>query len=80
MIRLQVLNLQEVVFEGEVRGITAPGLEGQFTVLPHHITLLTSLKKGAITIHMPSEEKYIEVKNKGIFEMYQDRVTILLQN
>ncbi len=78
MIHLQVLNLQGIVFEGGVRSITAPGFEGEFTVLPHHIPFLTSLKKGTITIRMPSEEKYVEVKEKGVFEMYQNRATILL--
>ena len=75
---MQVLDLQGIVFEGDVQGITAPGSEGEFTVLPHHVPFLTSLKKGAITMHMPSEEKYVEVKDRGVFEIYKDRATILL--
>ncbi|MBI2463123.1 MAG: F0F1 ATP synthase subunit epsilon [Candidatus Spechtbacteria bacterium] len=76
---LTILNLNETLYDGEASGITAPGTVGEFTVLPHHIDLLTSLKKGVITVHTKGVEKtYIEAPRGGIFELAGEKATILL--
>lgn len=73
-----ILTLQKTLFDGEAQGLTAPGTEGEFTVLPDHIPLLTSLKKGVITVHEKAEKKYVEVPTSGVCEFSNNAATILV--
>jgi len=84
MIHLTVLNLKETLFEGNVDSITLPGEQGEFTVLPNHIPIITAIKEGTISAlgaqgerYEREERKYIESKG-GIFEFSNNEATILL--
>ena len=79
MIKTKVLTIKDTIYEGEATSITAEGIEGQFTILPNHLPLLTGLKQGTITIKQQNKEpEYIQVENKGIFELSKNNATILL--
>jgi len=70
MLHIRVLTLQEKLYEGEVSQITAPGTEGQFTVLPGHLPFLTTLAKGSLKlVDNDRKEEFIEIENSGIFEL-----------
>ncbi|MDE6691828.1 MAG: ATP synthase F1 subunit epsilon [Muribaculaceae bacterium] len=43
---LKIISAVEIVFEGEVQSITLPGAKGNFTVLNHHASLISTLTKG----------------------------------
>ncbi len=64
------------VFTGEVDEIVAPGSEGEFGVLPEHISFLTTLKVGLLTCRTGSETLNFFV-NWGYAEVGPDKVTIL---
>jgi F-type H+-transporting ATPase subunit epsilon len=49
-LKLQLISQRKVVFEGEVEQVTAPGSEGEFTVLPGHEQFFTRLKPGELVI------------------------------
>ena len=75
---LTILNINETLFDDDVEGVTAPGTVGEFTVLPHHIPFLTSLKKGVVTVHGKGGKKsYIEVPSGGIFELASEKALVL---
>jgi len=84
MIHLTVLNLQEKIFDGNVDSITIPGEQGELTVLPNHVPIVTAIKKGAISALMAKEERYEGEERKyfdsqgGIFEFTNNEATILL--
>lgn len=84
MIHLTVLNLKETIFEGKVDSITIPGEQGELTVLPNHISIVTPVKKGAIGALMAKGERYEGEERKyfesegGIFEFSNNEATILL--
>ena len=81
MISLIVLSLKDTLYQGEVAKITAPGVHGQFTILPNHLPFLTTLKQGAIRYTIAEQERFIEVpKGGGIFELVQGQATVLLSN
>lgn len=84
MIRLTILNLKKTLFEGNAASITLPGEEGELTILPNHVPLITPLKKGLIHILRMQKEKngaeeraYVECGN-GIFEFANNTATVLL--
>ena len=82
--KLTVLNLKETLFEGEVQSITLPAEQGELTILPNHVPIITSLKKGTISAlvspgerYSAEERKYIECAG-GILEFADNEATILL--
>ncbi len=81
--KLTVLNLKETLFDGEVQSMTIPAEQGELTILPNHVPIITPLKKGAISAltlkggHAAEERKYIECQS-GILEFADNKATILL--
>lgn len=75
---LQVLKINETVFEGNAVSLTAPGTAGELTVLPKHETMLTSLAPGQLCIRPENgAEECIEIQH-GFLEATSSKVTVLL--
>ncbi len=64
------------VFTEEVDEVIAAGNEGEFGVLPNHISYLTTLKVGMLTYKKGSESGHFFV-NWGYAEVGPEKVTIL---
>jgi F-type H+-transporting ATPase subunit epsilon len=47
-LQLNIVSPEKELFNGEVSQVTLPGLLGQFTILPNHAPIVSSLKKGEI--------------------------------
>ncbi|OGZ57424.1 MAG: hypothetical protein A3B96_00850 [Candidatus Spechtbacteria bacterium RIFCSPHIGHO2_02_FULL_43_15b] len=93
MFHLLILNLQQTIFEGDVKSLTIPAKQGQLTILPNHLPIITPLKNGSISAVIPSalsqkgvdriehseesERKYFECSG-GILEFTDNRAVILL--
>jgi len=75
--KLTVLNLKETLFKDEVQSITIPAEQGELTILPNHVPVITPLKKGVISALTLKEKKYIECQS-GILEFSNNEATILL--
>lgn len=75
---ITILNLKQTLFDGEAQGITAPGSEGEFTILSNHVPMLTSLKKGVIILYGKTEKKYVEVPSRGVCEFNNNTANILV--
>jgi len=67
---------REVYSEEGVDEVVAPGIEGEFTVLPQHAAMITMLKAGIMRVVKGNEETDLAVMG-GFFEVKDDRVTIL---
>ena len=78
-ILLEVVTPQRMVFREEVDEVTAPGLEGEFGVLPGHIPFITTLKIGMIMYRQGSVKRYMAVI-WGFAEVLPDKVTILSES
>ena len=60
-IKLQLTTPERKVFEDEVDQITLPTKDGEITVLPHHIPLVSILVPGMATIIKDGVESYLAV-------------------
>lgn len=69
---LKILKLDGIKFEGEITQVSLPTKDGEITVLPKHIPLITILKKGKI--RLSNEEIQIE---GGVAEIDGERVVVL---
>ncbi len=76
---LKIISAEKILFEGEVRSVTLPGELGQFTVLPRHASLVSTLVKGTIayTASDSGERHTVEVEG-GIADVDNDVVSVCI--
>ncbi|MBI3813928.1 MAG: F0F1 ATP synthase subunit epsilon [Nitrospinae bacterium] len=77
-ILLEIVTPERLLIKENVDEVTAPGIEGEFGVLPGHTAFLTTLKIGEISYKKGSEAKYIAV-SWGYAEVGPSKVTILAE-
>ena len=61
MLNLRIITPRKVVLEEEVISISAPTVDGEITILPHHINLFTKLTEGVVKIKTEKKEDYLAV-------------------
>jgi len=67
---------REVYSDDGVDEVVAPGIEGEFTVLPQHAAMLTMIKPGIMRIVKGNDDVDLAITG-GFFEIKDDRVTVL---
>jgi F-type H+-transporting ATPase subunit epsilon len=72
-----IAQVDKVFFDGPARSLTAPGSEGVLTVLPRHMPLITTLKKGTLVVRAAEGEKSFPIES-GILEVRPDGATVIL--
>jgi F-type H+-transporting ATPase subunit epsilon len=75
---LEVVTPYRLVLSQEVEEMTAPGVEGEFGVLPGHTPFFTTLKIGEVMYRADKEQGHMAV-TWGFAEVLHDRVTILAE-
>ncbi|MFA5742934.1 MAG: ATP synthase F1 subunit epsilon [Candidatus Paceibacterota bacterium] len=76
--KLSLLSHEKIVFQGNIRSVTLPGLAGELTVLEDHVPLITPLKKGKITIQDEDSKEFIFDIEKGVLEVQPKETTVLV--
>jgi F-type H+-transporting ATPase subunit epsilon len=76
VIKLEIVTAERLTFSDEVNAISAPGVEGQLGILPHHAPLMTMLQPGEIKIKKDNEENYFYISG-GFLEVRPDKVIVL---
>jgi F-type H+-transporting ATPase subunit epsilon len=75
---LVISKVNERIFHGEATSVTLPGTEGELTVLSGHEPLITLLSRGIITVHT-ADGGHTEFQiEKGVLEVSQGQVTVLI--
>ena len=75
---LVVASVGETRFDGAAVSATFPGSAGEFTVLAHHEPLVTTLKRGTISVRDSlGETKKYEIES-GVLECSGNRAVALL--
>ena len=75
---VEIRTPEQLIYEGEVLSIRAPGIEGNFEVLTGHLPLLTALDIGEIRIR-ESESPQLMAISGGVFEVLRTGVTALVE-
>ncbi len=75
-IKLQIITPEKIVYQDEVNQITAPTRNGEITVLPQHIGLLTQIVPGEIIVRKGETTHALAVTG-GFMEVSQSSVNIL---
>jgi F-type H+-transporting ATPase subunit epsilon len=75
---LILASVGETRFDGPAVSVTLPGEAGELTVLPHHEPLVTTLKKGNVTVRQTSGEPKVFPIESGVLEISGNRAVVLL--
>ena len=74
--QLRIVTPRALLLDEPVLEVTAPGTAGEFGVLPNHITFLTSLEPGTITVKTGSGTRRFAVRG-GFAEVADNVMSIL---
>ena len=66
------------IFAGSVDQVDAPGVEGDFGVLPEHAPFMTALREGPVTVFTGTTRRVFTVKG-GFADVNAEGLTILAE-
>lgn len=75
--RLQIVTPKSVIYDGEIVSITAPGADGEITVLHNHAPLFSLLKEGVVTVRDGVDENFYSIGG-GYLETSGKNVVLLV--
>ena len=75
-IRLRIVTPTRLLIDQEVDEVTAPGVMGEFGVLPNHIAFLTLLVPGEMSYKQGMTKHYLAVSD-GYAEVLNNVMTVL---
>jgi F-type H+-transporting ATPase subunit epsilon len=74
--RLVIVTPERQILDTTVEEVYAPGIAGQFGVLPQHVSFLTALVPGEVRYRSNGVDHYLAIGG-GLCEVVNDVVTIL---
>lgn len=77
-LQLEVLTPSGSIFNGPAKSVTLPGEEGEFGVLPEHVSLTTLLQAGVVDVHKEDGKTESIVVNWGVVQITQNKVVVLV--
>jgi F-type H+-transporting ATPase subunit epsilon len=75
-IKLEIVTPEGVFCSEEVELVTLQGVEGQLTVLPQHVRLMTQLVPGEMIIRKAGHDRFLAI-GEGLVAVSGDRVSVL---
>ena len=72
-----IAKVDQVFFDGEADSLTAPGRDGEMTILGEHMPLVTTLKPGVLVVRTSSKEQQYPIDG-GVLEVRHDGATVIL--
>lgn len=73
---LQIITPEKIAYHGKADSISVPTQQGEITVLPKHISLVSTMKHGALVIRNDQHETVMAVY-KGFVEIRKNQVIIM---
>lgn len=77
-LKLEVVTPEKKVVDEEVEMVLCPGSEGEFGVLPHHVSLLSALKIGPIRYRANGKDELLFVSG-GFVDVNGDKCSVLAE-
>ena len=76
-IKFEVVTPERIVLKQQILQVTVPTEDGEITVLPEHIPLMSILKPGVIEIKLEDGELELISVSGGFVEVMRDKIVIL---
>lgn len=78
-LKAELVTPEKMIFSGEATMVEAPGVEGDFGVLPQHSPLVSLLREGVVTIHTGKGVERYNVTG-GTAEVNESGIVILAES
>lgn len=78
-LHFELVAPERVLFSGEVEAVLLPATEGEMTVLPGHVPLMTTLKTGFVVVTSHKNEGSRVLVRGGFAEIGATGVTVLAE-
>ena len=75
---LQIITPEKIFFSGEADYVSAPGVQGEFGVLPGHSPLVSVLKAGVVQVRKNGETQRFAIR-EGVAEVTSSHCIILAE-
>ena len=75
-LRLEIVTPEAKTYSEDVDGVTIPGIDGEYGILPLHVPLITALKPGPLKVQKGGQEILLATGG-GFAEVMPDRVSVL---
>ncbi|MDP2642340.1 MAG: ATP synthase F1 subunit epsilon [Candidatus Peregrinibacteria bacterium] len=75
-IKLKIVTPEKVLYEGMVESVSFPTTDGEITVLPHHIPIISAVKAGELKLKVSGKEEFFHV-TRGVLEVDGQMITLL---
>lgn len=76
MLHLEIITPDRTMFQGDVDSVSLPTPQGEITILPHHIPLMSIVIPGSILVRQKHEEHLFAV-SRGVIEVDGRNVRVL---
>lgn len=77
MLHLQIITPEKIVFDDEVEQVSLPTTQGEITVLPHHVPLISTIEPGSLIYKKHQKEMHLAA-GFGFAEIGQGTVKVLV--
>lgn len=78
-LQVEIVAPDRRVFQGEARGVQAPGIEGSFEVLYNHAPMIAAFEVGSIRVRTAAGEEVYFATSGGVVEVIDNHVTVLAE-
>ena len=76
---IEIVAPDKRVFNGDVLGLRAPGVQGSFEILYNHAPMIAAIGIGPLYVTLPSGERITFATSGGFLEVLSNIVTILAE-
>ncbi len=76
---LDIVMPESKVFSGRIRSLTAPGINGEFGILPEHAAFATVLEPGVVTLVDEKGKEDLLAVSGGYIEVDREKVILLVE-
>jgi F-type H+-transporting ATPase subunit epsilon len=78
-LQLEVVTPDKTVVKADVEMAVCPGVEGEFGILPKHVSLLSALKTGGLRYRADGKDEYVFISG-GFADVNNDVLTVLAES
>ncbi|MBQ3060658.1 MAG: F0F1 ATP synthase subunit epsilon [Desulfovibrio sp.] len=78
-LQLEVVTPDKTVVSAQVEMVVCPGVEGEFGVLPQHVSLLSALKIGALRYRAEGKDEYVFISG-GFADVNNNVLSVLAES
>jgi F-type H+-transporting ATPase subunit epsilon len=75
-IKFKIVTPEKIVYENKVEQATLPTKDGQITILPNHLSYISSLVPGEIMVKLDGKEDWLSISG-GFIEFHGNELVVL---